>query len=251
MAANIVIIQARTGSTRLPGKILLKILGKEIILHLIDRVIAAGTVDHVIIATTLNPQDDIIIDLIKDYHKNVSLFRGSEEDVLDRYYQAASAAEEKYNDDLNIIRITSDCPLIDPKVIDLHIAEFKSKQVDYLSSRINKRTWPHGMELEVFSYAVLRDAWKNATTLNDREHVTPYLYRTNRDNYKLYELTCFKDLSGYRLTVDYPEDFTVISRIFASLYNDNPLFGLEDIIAFLEKNKDIAMINAQRINTTF
>ena len=249
MAANIVISQARTGSTRLPNKVLLKILGKEILLHLIDRVLAAKTVDHMIIATTDNPDDDVIVDLVKDYDKKVSVFRGSENDVLDRYYQAAQAVKDNFEDTPNIIRITSDCPLIDPEVVDLHISEFQQKKVDYLSSRIEKRTWPHGMELEIFTFEALKEAWQNAKEASEREHVTPYIYMNAREKYKLYEFRFKEDLSHYRLTIDYIEDYNFINKIFENLYPINPTFGLSDIINLLRENPELTRINAEKINT--
>ena len=248
MTANVVITQARTGSTRLPNKVLLKILGKEILLHFIDRVLAAKTVDHIVIATTDNPNDDIIADLVKDYDKKVSVFRGSEEDVLDRYYQAALAVKDSFEESPNIIRITSDCPLIDPEVIDLHISEFIKRKVDYLSSRINKRTWPHGMELEIFTFKALKTAWQYAIKASDREHVTPYIYMTARDKFKLLERPFKEDLSNYRLTIDYIEDYNLIKIIFKNLYPENPLFDLSDIINLLLENPELTRINAERID---
>lgn len=244
MAADIVISQARTGSTRLPDKVLLKILGKEILLHFIDRVIAADTIDHLIIATTENPKDDKIVDLVKDYHEKVSAFRGSEEDVLDRYYKAALAVKNKFGDDINIIRITSDCPLIDPKVIDLHVKEFEKRSVDYLSSRITKRTWPHGMELEIFTSDALKKAWENAKERFEREHVTPYIYQKHEKDFHLYELAFTKDLSGLRFTLDYPEDFRFIEKIYENLYPKDPLFSLQSILDLLTNNPELKLINA-------
>jgi spore coat polysaccharide biosynthesis protein SpsF len=244
MADNVVISQARTGSTRLPNKVLLKILGKEILLHLIDRTLAAETVDHMIIATTDNSNDDVIVDLVKNYHKKVSIFRGSEEDVLDRYYQAALAVKGRFGDDMNIIRITSDCPLIDPRVIDLHVREFEKRNVDYLSSRITKRTWPHGMELEIFTFAALETAWRNAKTLYEREHVTPYIYQTNAKDFRLYEFALASDLSGLRFTLDYPEDFRFIETIYQNLYPEDPLFSMQSILNLLTNKPEIKLINA-------
>ena len=249
MATNLVISQARTGSTRLPDKVLLKILGKEILLHLIDRVLAAETVDHMIIATTDSPKDDVIIDLVDDYHRKVSVFRGSEEDVLDRYYQAALAVRDTFDEQLNIIRITSDCPLIDPKVIDLHVREFERRSVDYLSSRITKRTWPHGMELEIFTFASLKKAWQQATIASDREHVTPYIYMTANDQFNIYEFPYREDLSHYRLTIDYLEDYQLIKTIFEKLYPHHPHFDLNDIIKLLRDNPELSRINSERHNT--
>jgi len=248
MATNLVISQARTGSTRLPNKVLMKILGKEILLHLIDRVLAANTVDHMIIATTDNPKDDVIVDLVQNYHNQVSVFRGSEEDVLDRYYQAALGVKNDFDGNLNIIRITSDCPLIDPKVIDLHVHEFEKRDVDYLSSRINQRTWPHGMELEIFTFESLKKAWQHATQPSDREHVTPYIYMTAGESFNIYELPYCENLSHYRLTVDFIEDYQLIKTIFEKLYPQHPLFDLDDIIKLLRDHPELSQINSERQN---
>ena len=243
-----VIIQARTGSTRLPNKILLKICDKEILLHLLDRVLAAKKVGPIVVATTDRPGDDIIVDLVKSYHPRVSFFRGSEEDVLDRYYQAARQLIGTEPDDWDIIRITSDCPLIDPLVIDRHITAFDQKQVDYLSSRIYKRTWPHGMELEIFTFRALETAWHQAREKYEREHVTPYIYTSHATPFKISEFTAEQDWSNLRFTIDYQEDYLFIKAIYEKLYPVNPLFGLVDILKLLERETHLLQINSNRIN---
>ena len=249
MNDKIAIIQARTGSSRLPNKILFKILGKEILLQLIDRVIASKLIDKIIIATTLNKDDHKIIDLVKNYHPKVSFFRGDESDVLNRYYQAALEYKNKYKTKFDIIRITSDCPLIDPNVIDIHIEKFNQRNVDYLSSRIHKRTWPHGMEMEIFTFKALQQDWTNAKEPFEREHVTPYIYKSHPDKFKLYEFRYAKDISNYRLTIDYKEDFEFVKTIFEKLYNKNPLFTLDEIIHLLESEPGLLKINESRIDT--
>jgi len=245
---KLAIIQARTGSTRLPNKILLKILNKEILLLLIDRVIASELINQIIIATTTNKDDDKIVNLIEKYHPKVSVFRGDENDVLDRYYQAALEYKNINNGDIDIVRITSDCPLIDPKVIDLHINEFNQKKVDYLSSRINKRSWPHGMEMEIFTFDALYSAWKYAETKFEREHVTPYIYKSHPEKFKLFEYSYNKDISEYRFTVDYKEDFDFIKTIFEKLYPKNSLFTFDDILQLLDNKPELLKINDNRVN---
>ena len=248
MNDKIAIIQARTGSSRLPNKILLKILNKEILLLLIDRVIASRLINHIIIATTTNKDDDKIVKLIENYHPKVSVFRGNENDVLDRYYQAALEYKNTNKGEIDIIRITSDCPLIDPKIIDLHIKEFDLKNVDYLSSRINRRTWPHGMEMEIFTFESLQKAWENASVPFEREHVTPYIYKSHPDEFRLYEYNYNKDISDYRFTIDYKEDYYFVKTVYEKLYPKNPLFSLDDIIQFIQANPELLQINANRIN---
>jgi spore coat polysaccharide biosynthesis protein SpsF len=245
---KIAIIQARTGSSRLPNKILLKILNKEILLLLIDRLLASKLINHIIIATTTNKEDYKIIHLVENYHPNVSAFRGDENDVLDRYYQAALEHKKIRNNNIDIIRITSDCPLIDPIVIDLHIEEFNQRKVDYLSSRINKRTWPHGMEMEIFTFDSLQSAWKNANEPFEREHVTPFIYKSHPEKFNLFEFSYKKDISNYRLTIDYEEDFEFVKAIFEKIFPQKPMFKLDDILQLLETEPDLMRINANRIN---
>jgi len=245
MQYKLVITQARTASTRLPNKIMLKILDKEILLHFLDRVLAARKIDHIIVATTDQPADQVIADLIQSYHPRISLFRGSEDDVLDRTYQAAHQFVHRTGKNWDIIRITSDCPVIDPAIIDHHISVFEQQSVDYLSSRIHKRTWPHGMELEIFSFPALQTAWQNAVTQYEREHVTPYIYQTHAENFSLYELTAEKNWSHIRLTLDYWEDYLLIKSIYEKLYPRKSLFGLADILKLLEDEKQLVQLNSK------
>ena len=140
MRKKLIIIQARTGSTRLPGKILLMIQGKEIILHLLDRLIPSKYTDHIIVATPMEKSDDGLASLCINYHPKVSVCRGSEKDVLDRFYQAAKTYNNKSGEQHDIVRITSDCPLLHFNVVDDHLRAFDTHRVDYLSSRIKKRT---------------------------------------------------------------------------------------------------------------
>jgi spore coat polysaccharide biosynthesis protein SpsF len=248
MQNKLVITQARTASTRLPKKILLKILEKEILLHFLDRLLAAEKADHIIVATTDQPADQVIVDLVQSYHPRISLFRGSEQDVLDRYYQAARQFLANKRTPWDIIRITSDCPLIDPRLVDSHISAFEQRSVDYLSSRIHKRTWPHGMELEVFSFRALQTAWQNATDNYEREHVTPYIYHSHAGDFILSEFQAEKDWSHIRLTLDYWEDYLLIKAIYEKLYPVNPRFGWPDILELLEQDEQLLQINSKWSN---
>jgi spore coat polysaccharide biosynthesis protein SpsF len=245
MRNKLVITQARTASTRLPGKILLKILDKEILLHFLDRILAAEKVDHIIVATTNRPADQAIVDLVQSYHPRISLFRGSEEDVLDRHYQAAKQFLGNKVESWDIIRITSDCPLIDPLLIDRHIRAFEDNPVDYLSSRIHRRTWPHGMELEIFTFQALQTAWQHAVDKYEREHVTPFIYYSHAGEFTLFEFTAEKNWSQFRLTLDYWEDYLLIKAIFEKLYPHNPGFGWPDILNLLEKEKQLVQLNSK------
>lgn len=161
------IIQARMGSTRLPKKVMLNILEKPILWHVINRVSKASLIDKLIVATTTNNEDDAIVEFCKN--NGILFFRGSENDVLDRYYQCA----KEYNI-TDIARITADCPLHDPNVIDMIIKEYMGNDYDYVSNSI-EYTFPDGLDVEIFSFDALKIAWENAKLVSEREHVTPYM----------------------------------------------------------------------------
>ncbi len=231
------IIQARMGSTRLPGKILKKVLDKTLLEYQIERVKRAKTIDEIIIATTTKESDDQIVQLCQQL--SIPYYRGSEEDVLSRYYEAAT----EFNVDV-IVRLTSDCPIIDPVVIDCVINEYLSRypDVDYVSNTL-ERTYPRGMDTEVFSYQALKIAHLNATEHACREHVTPYIY-WNPELFKLGNVVYHQNLSNHRWTVDTPEDFELIKRIIGNLYLNKPLFGMADIVELLNHHPDWKYINA-------
>lgn len=232
-----VIIQARTGSTRLPGKVLKKVLGKTILELMVERVKRAKTIDKIVIATTDRPADKKIADLARKL--GLDFYRGSENDLLDRYYQTA----KKFNADF-IVRLSSDCPLIDHEVID-KVAGFylkNKKNCDYVSNTY-PATYPDGMDTEVFSFKALKEAWQKADLPSEREHLTQYI-RNHPEKFKKRNVRNAKDLHRLRLTLDNPEDFILIKKIFTALYAKNKYFGLGDILDFLEKNPKLALINS-------
>ncbi|GAX88909.1 cytidylyltransferase domain-containing protein [Effusibacillus lacus] len=232
-----IIVQARMTSTRLPGKVLKTVLGKSLLEFQIERLRRVRLADQIIIATTTNETDQPIVDLCK--RLQVSYWRGSEDDVLARYYEAA----KEFKADL-IVRVTSDCPLIDPEVIDRHIRYYQDHQseFDYVSN-VHCRTYPRGMDTEVFSFRVLSEAYENAVDCSEREHVTPYLYR-NPEFYRIGDLAYDSDQSHHRWTVDTPEDFELISRILETIYPTNPQFTLRDVLELLELHPEWSAINA-------
>ena len=232
----VAIIQARMGSTRLPDKVLMKINGHTILEEVIRRVKGIKGVDEVIVATTENPKDSKIVSLCNKLKAKV--FRGSEEDVLDRYYQCAKEA----NVDV-IIRITSDCPLLDHKIVEEGLKLFLSTNADYVSNAI-KRTYPRGLDFEIFKFTALGKAWKEGKESTDREHVTPYIYE-NPQNFKILQLLSDKNYSDYRLTVDTQIDLELVRSIFKALDRNNKTFGLNQIIRFLKKNPELAQINSE------
>lgn len=236
---NLVITQARTGSTRLPGKTMKKILGKEMILRFVDRVLAAKKVDNLIVATTVNPNDDCLVELTESYDPRCTVFRGSEADVLDRYYQAAKAFEATAGEKPLILRITSDCPLIDPAVIDLLLDEYYKAPSDYLSNRLlDSRSWPHGMDVEIFTFQALEKAWKEAVVASHREHVTSYILESPQ-KFSLREVSHDRDLSAYRVTVDFPEDLEFVRNVFTELFEADPKFSMYDIISLVETKPEL------------
>ncbi len=230
------IIQARMGSTRLPGKIMKNISGQPLLWHVVDRLKRCNSLDEIIIATTTNEKDNVIDDFANNNH--VKCYRGSEEDVLGRYLDAA-----KKFDIGQIVRITSDCPLIDPGTVDILIEEHKNKEADY-SSNTMERTYPRGLDTEVFSTELLEVVDKEANETFQREHVTPYLYQ-NPDKFNLNNHTAKEEFHRpeFRLCVDTPEDFELIKIVYEHFYNPPNIVNIEDVIGLLDKEPDIAQIN--------
>lgn len=230
------IIQARVGSTRLPGKVLINIKGKTILNHVVDRVRQSTFIDDIVIATTTLQRDDLIVDEAKKI--NCKYFRGSESNVLDRYYQAATTN----NSDI-IIRITSDCPLIDPQIIDKMIQFYLKNDygmVTNISQNNNDRTYPRGLDAEIFSYNLLELAVKNAKEDYQLEHVTPYIYE-NYNNIYYYKNDI--DYSKYRLTLDTEDDLKLIKEIYDRCYIDSNNFYLKEIIEVMEHNPQLYFLN--------
>ena len=211
----VAIIQARMSSTRLPGKVLRKIGNEPMLYHVINQVRGSKLIKDIIIVTTIMPQDDVIVKYCKK--NNIKCFRGSSTDLLDRYYKCA----KKFGID-PIVRITSDCPLIDPKVVDKAITKFLKGLFDYVANNLEKQkgnwdnstcNFPQGMTVEVSSFKALEQAWKDARKPSEREHVFPYV----QFNPKLFRVSNFKyprDLSFIRCTVDRLRDLQFVTELF-------------------------------------
>lgn len=229
------IIQARVGSTRLPGKVLLKIQDKTILQHVVDRVSMSHLVDEVIVATTIHRKDLPIVKLCSS--KGIRIFCGSEEDVLDRYYQAAKLIKPK-----SILRITADCPVIDSEIIDQVIKKHLETGADYTGNTVGAETFPDGQDAEVFKYNALKSAWKNSELSSEREHVTQYI-KKHEDQFKVEGLVSKEDLSAYRWTVDDPEDFELIKQIYDNLYVKNKYFKMCDILKLMKEKPELMEIN--------
>jgi spore coat polysaccharide biosynthesis protein SpsF len=230
----VAIIQARTGSTRLPRKVLEEIGGKPMLWHVIERVKRARLVDEVVVATTDGEEDSAVEKIAEEC--GVGCFRGSEEDVLDRYYRAA----EKFGADI-VVRITADCPLIDPEIIDRAIRMFLDGNFDYVSNTLPP-TFPDGLDVEVFSLVTLRRAWEEARKASEREHVTPYI-RNHPEIFRLGNLKSEVDLSHMRWTVDRPEDLMFVREIYRELYREGEVFHMRDVLRLLERRPELMEIN--------
>jgi len=231
------IIQARMGSTRLPGKVLKKVLNKTLLEYQIERVKRAKTIEEIIIATTTKDSDDPIIQLCQQL--SVPYYRGSEEDVLARYYEAAT----NFGVDV-VVRLTSDCPIIDPNVIDKvvrHYLENKDRY-DYVSNTL-ARTYPRGLDTEVVSYEVLKRAHEDAQGLEYREHVTAYIY-CHPQQFKLSNTSNETDESKHRWTVDTEEDFELIEKIISDLYPKDEHFTMNDVLNLIQQNPTWFNINS-------
>lgn len=231
----VAILQARTSSTRLPNKVLLPILGKPMLEHQIDRISRSQKIDQLVVATSIDKSDDAIESLCNKL--GVSCFRGDLNDVLDRFYQAANLLEADH-----IIRLTGDCPLIDPNVIDAVISKHLDNDADY-TSNCCPPTFPDGLDVEVLKFSVLKESWKESHLLSHREHVTLYV-RDEENNYQLANYSGDIDLSDMRWTVDEPQDLDFVTKVYEELYHKNNNFTTADILKLLEKNNGISLINS-------
>jgi spore coat polysaccharide biosynthesis protein SpsF len=232
------IIQARMGSSRLPGKVLKDVNGKPMLAHVIERAGNAKRISQVVVATTLDPSDDILDSFCREM--GVSVFRGSVHDVLDRFYNAAVVFHAD-----PVVRLTADCPLIDPELIDLTLDSFYQKKVDFAANRLPPpftRTYPIGLDVEVCSFAALERAWMEAILPYEREHVLPYLYDVP-GRFNIFKLDYDHDLGSLRWTVDTPEDLEVVRTIFNKL-SGIPEFGWLDVVELLKREPEIMWVNA-------
>lgn len=234
---TVIIVQARMTSTRLPGKVLKKVLDKPLLEYQVERLRRVKLADEIVIATTINETDEPIVQLCNSL--SIPYFRGSEEDVLSRYYETAKAHQANA-----IVRVTSDCPLIDPEVINRVIKFYIDHQTkyDYVSNCL-ERTYPRGMDTEVFSFKALQEAFLEATALPEREHVTPFIHRQPQ-RYRLASVNSSENQSHHRWTVDTSEDFELIKRIIEAIYPKLPGFALTDCLNLLQKNPTWSNINA-------
>jgi len=236
---TIAIVQARTGSTRLPSKVLLPLGEKFSIQWVIDRIKKCKEIDSVLLATTTHKSDDALESLCKDM--GIVCFRGSENDVLDRYYSTAKFFNLGSND--IVVRITGDCPLIDPEICGNVISLIKSKDLDYVSNTVTC-TFPDGLDCEAMKFGTLEKSWQQAKLKYEREHVTQYILR-HPELFKIGNYTHVEDLSALRWTLDTPEDYQFIKAVIEGIGNEH--FDMKDILNFLEKHPELHNINSSII----
>lgn len=234
----VAIIQARMGSSRLPGKILRRLLDDTVLGHVVKRAGAAGNINQVVVATTLSSIDDVVVREAE--RLGVTATRGNELDVLDRYYRAACQVKADA-----ILRITSDCPLLDSALVEAMVGRFLSltavgATVDYLSNTVT-RTYPRGLDAEIFTFDALEKAHTQATSAAAREHVTPYLYR-HPEMFRIEQYTGEQDLSHQRWTLDTVEDWQLLSAIFEHF--GRPDFSTTEVCDFLREHPEITCLNA-------
>lgn len=224
----------RIGSTRLQKKMLKSIVGKPMLWHFMNRVKKAKLIDEIIIATTTKDEDDAIVKLAND--NGLKYYRGSTDDVLDRFYQTATKFKVE-----SIVRVTPDCPLIDPEVVDKVIKYFLDGDFDYVSN-IVKRTYPDGFDTEVFSYGALKKAWNKARLASEKEHVTPYIWK-HPEMFRIGSVEHERDLSHMRWCVDTDRDLKFVREIYKRLHKEGRIFLMKDILELLKKHPELMEIN--------
>jgi glutamate-1-semialdehyde 2,1-aminomutase len=229
---TVAIVQARMGSTRFPKKVMRTICGTPMIGLVLKRLSNAKLVDQIVLATSENPRDDMVAKYVQEL--GYTIFRGSEEDVLDRYYRAAKEAEAEL-----VVRVTGDCPLIDPVIVDETIMMFLDSDVDYASNNAPP-TFPHGLDAEVFTFQALEEAWGQSKTPQGREHVTPYI--TESGKFRKANHSYATDYSEERWTVDEPEDFEVVQKVF-EYFNPEQDFSWLDVLSLVKKHPEWFMAN--------
>ncbi|AMJ64283.1 cytidylyltransferase domain-containing protein [Hymenobacter sp. PAMC 26628] len=235
------VIQARRGSSRLPDKVSLPLAGQPLLVRMVERVQLAKLAGQIVVATTTDAADDALAEMCEAH--NINVFRGAPTDLLDRHYQAALAIG---NVDA-VVKIPSDCPLIDPAVIDQVLGYYiaTARQYDFVSN-LHPATYPDGNDVEVMPLGALATAWREAQRPLEREHTTPFFWE-NAGRFRLANVTWETGLDysmSHRFTIDYREDYEFIQAVFEELHPANPAFGLDDILTLLKQRPDIYALNA-------
>ncbi len=228
------ILQARFSSSRLPGKVLKPLLGVPMLLRQIERLQRAKKIDQLLVVTSTEPSDDSIEKLCAD--NDIACFRGNLNDVLDRFYQAARPLQPDH-----IVRLTADCPLTDPALIDDVIEFYIAGNYDYASNAVEP-TYPDGLDVEVCRFACLEQAWQEAKLPSQREHVTPFIHQQPQ-RFSIGHYKNPVNLSHLRWTVDEPKDFELVTKIYEALYPKNPSFSTQDILILLDEHSELVHLN--------
>ena len=228
------IIQARLGSTRLPGKTLMTIEGDSLIGHLVRRVKESKYVNNIVIATTTKEKDNAIVNFARN--NDLKFYRGSEDDVLDRFYKTAIEYDVE-----TIVRVTPDCPLLDPKIMDSVISQYIDGNYDFLCNTMPP-TYPDGLDTEIFSFKTLERVWGDARKPSEREHVTSYIYN-HPDLFKIYNCTNHVDISYMRWVVDEKVDYIFVAEVYKHLYKYGEIFYMNDALDLLSKYPELNDIN--------
>lgn len=228
------ILQARVSSTRLPGKVVKPILGLPMLVRQVERLRRSHRIDKLVVATSTDASDNTLVKSCYEY--GIECLRGSLDDVLDRFYQTALQFKPDY-----VVRLTGDCPLADPALIDKVIDYHLAGGYDYTSNTIEP-TYPDGLDVEVMRYEVLEQAWREAALRSEREHVTLFIHK-QPDRFKLGSVKSNCDISHLRWTVDEPEDLQLINLIYEALYPNNPTFTTQDVLAYLRQHPKLMVSN--------
>lgn len=230
------ILQARVSSTRLPGKVLKPLLGEPMLIRQIERIKRSSLIEKLVVATSIDISDDVLADVLSQ--AGVACFRGSLDDVLERVYQAAKLYGSEH-----VVRLTGDCPLADPMLIDEAINAHLVSGADYTSTALNP-TYPDGLDVEVVRFATLERAWRESALSSEREHVTSYIYN-HRELFRLKSVEQTDNLSALRWTVDELADFVFVERVYGELYSINSAFTMSDVLTLLERRPELLGINAR------
>lgn len=238
-----IIIQARMSSTRLPGKIMKNLACKPMLWHVVERCLNSKAADRVIVATTTNKEDDTVEKFCKE--NNFFYYRGSSDNVLSRYYEAAKIRQPA-DGAFDIVRVTGDDPLTDPAIIDKCVEALHKSGADYLSNINPERTFPRGLDVEVFTFAALEKARREAKENYEREHVTPYIWENKKKEFIIGKaVIADKNYNrDYRLAVDYPEDFALMEKIYSKFFISGNIVSVPEALRFLDANPDLLKINA-------
>lgn len=232
------IVQARMASSRMPGKVLLPVLDKPLIIHEMDRIRRSKLLNELWLATSEDNSDDPLAEAVAQ--RGYRIYRGSQSDVLDRFYTLARQAKAEL-----IVRLTGDCPLHDPYIVDYVIDSFfKAKPMSHYASNVWPPTFPDGLDVEVFTFAALEQAARNCKETAEREHVTPGIHgQFKQEKSRIVNITAPADFSHLRWTLDYPEDYDVIRTVFERLYPSNSNFTWMDVLALMTKEPELMLAN--------